>query len=87
MSEPKYLRYQKACDMLRMPGAKLMKMQTVQGQRYFVMPGTMMGQKGGCVSDEDAQKIINRNDSHVIDYGLPLNDRDDKRDACTWGLR
>jgi hypothetical protein len=80
MSESKCLTMRKAIELLRLPGARLMKMHNGHsGQDYFVMPGSNR-YAGGRVDNYDAQQIIMRQDVYVLDPGLFNGD------PQSWGI-
>jgi hypothetical protein len=54
---PKNLKFDVAIELLHHREARLMRMFTATGQRWFVL-----AKKGGPVSDADAAKIIQRTD-------------------------
>lgn len=57
------LTYKKACAALTKRGSRLMKMHTKDGSQWFVIPG-------GRVSDDDAEKILQRANLTTCDDGL-----------------
>jgi hypothetical protein len=66
----KFLSLRHAIDLLRFPGARLMKMHNSNnGSTYYVLPGSRR-YFGGPVTNEDAAKIIKRLDVYVSDQGL-----------------
>jgi hypothetical protein len=80
MSGSKSLSIRKAIELLRLPGARLMKMHNGNGgQDFFVMPGSSR-YAGGRVDSYDAHQIIKRQDVFVLDPGL-LNS-----DPQSWGI-
>ena len=63
MSKQTQLTLAKAADILRLPNRRLMKMNTVDGTKWFIVPD-------GAVSDTVAQALIARPDVHSCEDGL-----------------
>lgn len=59
--------YDKATELLRQPGYKLMKMftNTQCGREYFIV-----GKKGGPVTEAVAARLLEHPNCHAVDHGL-----------------
>ena len=64
MSAPKTVSLRRALDLLRLPGAKMMKMHNhQQGVSYYILDH-------GRLADEDARTIMRRDDLIAFEDGL-----------------